>query len=588
MSQSPFLRRFLSNDPTCTRINANNAKHAAMKAVMGALYIIPLDLTSYTPELRASIVQQALRLHENAPTSSRTASLNTSSSAAGATEPPQPSHDGSTTEHSWDAQASNFDIVLSAWEIALHFQLAHISHYVMSQLLLPLLDRRNVVRCLKGALKHQNNAPDAQAVLEWCTDNHLLPPDLDTSEAIAEWETLCTKYVWLRDVGGASQIGLDDVTSPVLSPPSARRHHREHNDNVEEEEGVVGGGASLDANQQPHTSPLLDRTDTFRPSSTTPYVTQLHSRSVSESGGAAVGPPNYFQPLSSTPSARTPVPDKYSVPQRQSTPLHRHIDTVVPSPAGVMSSSTATPQPTRSGSSSVHDDVSPQRQQMMYLSDRAQRHLHEQSMAHEQELADEAMMAELDRERELLRIEEEEFQLQSQQWKSEIEHLTKLLQDLEKEDLDVVESQAALDKIEAQAKEAEVQLSELRRTRSEAEEALKENDAYLRNTSGYLPAAAAAEQELSGKVDELASWVSKTVPIVGSLSPPDPATGAMLRQMLAEYAASLRKDKDNALRSLESELRIEDALRQHIHTERNSAMELQSLLDAHAANLSER
>lgn len=608
MSQSPFLRRFLTEDPTCTRINANNAKHAAMKAVLGALYIIPLDLSSYTPELRVSIVQQALKLHDSttAP-SSRAPSVNASPSSGGGDAPPplQPFS-------GWDSHAANFDIVLSAWEIGLHFQLAHVAHYVMSQLLLPLLDRRNVVRCLKGALKHQQSSPDAQAVLEWCTDNKLLPPDLDTPETIATWETLCNKYPYLRDIGNASQIGDDALlnASSAVSAPSVERERPEHHHLPADSTPFANSPAAFGndphfhnnsnnsigyQHQQQHQHHAL-LTNVYRQSSshsTTPYVTVLHSRSPSAED--VTNARNYFQPMhhQQTSGAASLSATPRALPQSNNA---IHFDDLSTAPFGVpfvagKSSRSVTPHRSDDTIAGAHqattEAMSPQRQQMIYLSDRAQRHIHEEVAAQQQAAADEALMEQLAQERELLHIEEAEFQQQSERWKADIAHLSSLLEDLEKEDLDVVDAYEELNKVEAQLKGAEAHLEELHRSRVETEEALKENEEYLKNTTGYLPAAAAAERELSAKLDEITMWANHHIP-AGAVSPVNPATGVQLRQLLAEYAATLRKEKDEALRSLESEARIEDALRQHIHSERSSAMHLQSMLDAHAASLAER
>ena len=68
---SPFLKQFLLKDPACTRIHANNALYEAMYAVLKYLYAT----------LKSDAVVQVL------------------------------------------SPESPFEVVLSAWEIAAHFQL---------------------------------------------------------------------------------------------------------------------------------------------------------------------------------------------------------------------------------------------------------------------------------------------------------------------------------------------------------------------------------------------------------------------------------------------------------------------------------
>ena len=157
---SPYLREFLDGDPHCTRINANNARYDAMKIVLASMY-------------------------------------------------------DDATPADFGFWSRDFGVILSTWEIAMHFALVDIAQAALP-ILLGLLDRSNVLRAIKGALKHPQSPPSKQ-ILQKCMT--FLPPLLDTAEAVAAWDALQQQHPFLAAVVPAVTAG---VTAPPMSPKQER------------------------------------------------------------------------------------------------------------------------------------------------------------------------------------------------------------------------------------------------------------------------------------------------------------------------------------------------------------------------------
>jgi chromosome segregation ATPase len=151
-SKSPFLKKFLTADPTCARINANNAKYPAMMTVLRSLY--------ETPE----------------------------------------------TGKEFGAYHYNADIIASIWEIAMHFQLPDIATVATARLL-QLLDHGCTFRVLQATFKHASSS-NAKALQRHIATAYL-PPTL-LPEQQGAWAIMCSAHPWLREASLAAEHAAND------------------------------------------------------------------------------------------------------------------------------------------------------------------------------------------------------------------------------------------------------------------------------------------------------------------------------------------------------------------------------------------
>lgn len=416
MSQSPFLRKFLQGDPSCTRINANNAKKEAMQVVIGALYTIPTDLSPYSDDAKLTLVEKSLQW------GAVTVGLG-----------------GSAPQHS-------VPVLVSAWEICLHFQLHVVGHYVVTKLLLPLVTKSNVLRCLKPVMKHRHSSSDAEAVYQWCLDNELLPPELDTAEAAAEWHALQSKFPFLADAVCRSETPRDVVSGAA----PARK--------VEEGENNAARGDHSSRPRSKESSPPQSlasssgvKAATLRHDSEEAQVVLSRSRSV--------------------PTNNVPASSESSV--------------------------------TRSTSPSV----SPQRERIRERFAQSQHQLESKMYSELQENVDRAIAEEIEHEKRLLKQEELEYESWLRTMTSDNNALQQQLANLETEDSAVRELVAHCETLDVRARELDLQLSEMNDVHDRLESALRENEEYLRSTVVYLPSAANAVDELSMKMQRWSAAV---------------------------------------------------------------------------------
>jgi hypothetical protein len=142
VARSPFLRRFLTADPSCARINANNAKYHAMVIVLHGFYEAP------------------------------------------------------TTGNEFGAYHFDVPVITSIWEIAMHFQIPELATLATARLL-QLVDRSTAFRVLQATMKHptSNNAKALQRHIVSAT---CLPPQL-TADEQAPWQVMLSDHAWLKE-----------------------------------------------------------------------------------------------------------------------------------------------------------------------------------------------------------------------------------------------------------------------------------------------------------------------------------------------------------------------------------------------------
>ena len=177
---SPFLSRFLSEDPLCSRIHTTNAKYAAMDIVLRAMYANP------------------------------------------------------SAQHVFGVHEHNATVVLSAWEIAMHFEMPHMSNAATTRLI-AIASRIHSVALLKAAIKYDrggagmasSSTTTTTETQDWQTQcsralsrhciSTLMPPQLTTDEDMKEWTALLAKYPSLagrvQDACGLTAGGMAQQTS---------------------------------------------------------------------------------------------------------------------------------------------------------------------------------------------------------------------------------------------------------------------------------------------------------------------------------------------------------------------------------------
>lgn len=149
MTASPFLKKFLADDPTCARINANNAMHAAMDIVLRAIY-----------------------------------------------ENPEPGRE-------FRAYHYNTAVITSVWEIAMHFRIETMAAVATARLI-QLVNRETCLRVLMATVKHPMS--HLAKSLQRHIAQHALPPTMHTDTDAAQWRRLVADHEWLRDAVDAAEM----------------------------------------------------------------------------------------------------------------------------------------------------------------------------------------------------------------------------------------------------------------------------------------------------------------------------------------------------------------------------------------------
>ena len=166
LAHSPFLRDFLWKDPGCSRINANNALYDSMCIALKGLYDPVRDETQLFSK----------------------------------------------------EQRYNFLLVLSTWEIAMHFTIESVAVSATPRLL-ALIDAKNVLKAVKGCLKHPKSKL-AQQVMQQCLQ--YLPPSSDDPVMLREWTEMQRKHKQLRSLTAAgSRSSSPEQHTAAAAPPPA-------------------------------------------------------------------------------------------------------------------------------------------------------------------------------------------------------------------------------------------------------------------------------------------------------------------------------------------------------------------------------
>lgn len=522
---SPFLNSFLTSDTSCTRINANNAKHEAMLIVLAIMY------------------------------------------AAGT---PQAEVISSTTGPSFAFANSRYDfsIILSAWEIGMHFQLSEVASSAV-KLLLPLLSKYTCVRALRSCLKHPKDE-GANHIKEVAAT--FLPPLQDTEDQRADWRVLKEKYPIVVQLAAeqeekerlSQEAKMAEERERAASALAQQRQEleREREQNrLEMERQLSQHHASLSPapvmaiplhtsyNNNNYQQGFTSQSASVPNSGNTSHVAQGSFVEQQNAYTHASYPPSHIAPSFSHRQQSTGPAFGSSPFQHRNTlqssydgasyrpnyesvqPLTQHFDhneSAPTYPPNMLDRPASNSPPNglrlRNGTS-----LSPQRT-----------------------AAQASEMAMLQQQLATLKLQ---YQRQQEEQRHEEEHLKMLLSDIGAHDVDISEVQQELTLV---TKEVDAALKEQARLEEEEKlfsDSVKENEEYVRNAKVYIPAAREAASLLTSNVDTImrnAATTSKTTP----------------REMLKTLLADLRKDKGIISSELQEAQRVGSDLKHHIQVEK--------------------
>ena len=434
VSQSAFFREFLQGDPTCTRINANNALFDAMNAVMASLY-------------------QLGQLNQL--------------------------EDESNPRHS-------FAVLLSAWEISTHFQLSRQCSIILP-LVLRRVDRSNVVRAMKAALKQLQASSSRQRgvdegamkLRDVCLEH--LPPLITSEQQEAEWQDLLTKHRWLSQANSSAAKKTTLPASPAATTfPAA--------------------SAQLPlarGNNYPQPAALVEQ--------------------VNEAVRSARSAIEELRALRSANGVNS-VNSSYSVGEL---PLD-HQQHAAPSSSSAIAKLNPSLVEVNWRSSTFTDDPPPPPSAVAEPAA-----IHEEAELHHW----------LEQWNNLVAAAAESRQRRA----SEEAALRQRLEHAFTDDVDLVELQEKLDLTQQQILEIQQQSARQRNEVDLLEKEIAEGQQYTASTQVYIPAAQAAKEELLERIASTKAWLAAQ-PLQS------PQTPVVLRRSLAAFATELRDKKSQAQR----------------------------------------
>ena len=481
MAQSPFLRKFLDQDPTCTRINANNAKHESMMIALRAIYAM------YNRQDRNGV-----RLGQF-----------------------------------FSNSRYDFSVLLSVWEISMHFKLVDVAAEVVP-LILPLLSRYTAVRALRSCLKHPS---DDGALHIKAESLRLIPPLLDTEEQREEWTALLGKYPFL--------VPLSEVRERSRSPSlgGAQHQHRPGLDRTpfHPQPDAPSGRFQAPTPLGPDTTfPGSGRFEVRNLTGDPPSVVNRFAfendedeeyRRRGRSGSAGARPPMvspYHGEQEASPSIQQRKSFVESSPQPPQVSLVRgHVERYAPIDQSIHASIT----------------LEPKRRRVQQLK------------------------AEL----ESLR---NEYRDGLTQWKDEEMSMNNVLEHLEEQDVDV---RKLTEELSDQLRKNEEHSASLERAHEEIEghlKAIAENEQYISSALLYVPAAKDAQVTLSRQLDS------------GRFQSRDGGEAGTRISLLQSLLAELKSEKRDAQSKLQEEQNTRRSLEHLVQTEKEKTAALRRKLAA--------